>query len=109
MPEAVARIASDSLFEPIVRYVFPNEDYKGFVDDFRRIASVDDFQAKVMDKAIGNIVRATSADLRRIAAALDWNRKKAARLMKQMGLKAKIRAKKAYRVLNTTSPEVEPS
>nr|WP_284675838.1 IS3 family transposase [Neisseria subflava] len=27
---------------------------------------------------------------RRIAAALDWNRKKAARLMKQMGLKAKI-------------------
>ena len=32
-----------------------------------------------------------------IAAALDWNRKKAARLMKQMGLKAKIRAKKAYR------------
>ena len=34
---------------------------------------------------------------RRIAAALDWNRKKAARLMKQMGLKALIRAKKAYR------------
>ena len=63
VPEAVARIASDSLFEPIVRYVFPNEDYKGFVDDFRRIASVDDFQAKVMDKAIGNIVRATAADL----------------------------------------------
>ena len=63
VPEAVARIASDSLFEPIVRYVFPNEDYKGFVDDFRRIASVYDFQAKVMDKAIGNIVRATAADL----------------------------------------------
>ena len=34
---------------------------------------------------------------RRIAAALDWNRKKAARLMKQMELKALIRAKKAYR------------
>ena len=34
---------------------------------------------------------------RRIAAALDWNRKKAARLMRQLGLKAKIRAKKAYR------------
>ena len=63
VPEAVARIASDSLFEPIVRYVFPNEDYKGFVDDFRLIASVYDFQAKVMDKAIGNIVRATAADL----------------------------------------------
>ena len=63
VPEAVARIASDSLFEQIVRYVFPNEDYKTFVDDFRRIASVDDFQSKVMDKAIGNIVRATSADI----------------------------------------------
>ncbi|MGY5237266.1 IS3 family transposase [Neisseria sicca] len=34
---------------------------------------------------------------RRIAAALDWNRKKAARLMKQLELKALIRAKKAYR------------
>ncbi|HHK5989285.1 TPA: IS3 family transposase, partial [Neisseria subflava] len=34
---------------------------------------------------------------RRIAASLDWNRKKAARLMKQLGLKALIRAKKAYR------------
>ena len=34
---------------------------------------------------------------RRIAAALGWNRKKVARLMKHMGLKAKIRVKKAYR------------
>ncbi len=34
---------------------------------------------------------------RRIAAALDWNRKKVARLMKQLELKALIRAKKAYR------------
>ncbi|PLA39745.1 hypothetical protein CYK00_08980 [Neisseria sicca] len=34
---------------------------------------------------------------RRIAAALGWNRKKVARLMKQMELKALIRAKKAYR------------
>ena len=34
---------------------------------------------------------------RRIAAALDWNRKKAARLMRQLGLKSLIRAKKAYR------------
>ena len=33
---------------------------------------------------------------RRIAAALGWNRKKAARLMKQLELKALIRAKKAY-------------
>ena len=32
-------------------------------------------------------------------AALDWNRKKAARLMKQLELKALIRAKKAYRHL----------
>uniref|UniRef100_UPI0028E1D34E IS3 family transposase n=1 Tax=Neisseria sicca TaxID=490 RepID=UPI0028E1D34E len=34
---------------------------------------------------------------RRIAAALGWNRKKVARLMKQLELKALIRAKKAYR------------
>ncbi|MGN7039256.1 IS3 family transposase, partial [Neisseria sp. P0003.S003] len=34
---------------------------------------------------------------RRIAAELGWNHKKAARLMKQMELKALIRAKKAYR------------
>jgi len=34
---------------------------------------------------------------RRIAAALDWNRKKVARLMKQLELKALVRAKKAYR------------
>ncbi|WP_141752881.1 IS3 family transposase, partial [Neisseria sp. HMSC069H12] len=34
---------------------------------------------------------------RRIAVVLDWNRKKVARLMKQLGLKALIRAKKAYR------------
>lgn len=34
---------------------------------------------------------------RRIAAALGWNRKKVARLMRQLGLKALIRAKKAYR------------
>ncbi|AVR78091.1 hypothetical protein NM96_00770 [Neisseria mucosa] len=48
---------------------------------------------------------------RRIAAALDWNRKKAARLMKQMGLKAKIRAKKAYRhpAMGEISEHVETS
>ena len=34
---------------------------------------------------------------RRIAAALSWNLKKVARLMKLMGLKANVRPKKAYR------------
>ena len=63
MPEAVARIASDSLFEPIVRFVFPEEDYAAFVENFRRLGSVYDFQTKIMDKAICNIVRATATDL----------------------------------------------
>ena len=63
VPEAVARIASDSLFEPIVRFVFPEEDYAAFVENFRRLGSVYDFQTKIMDKAICNIVRATATDL----------------------------------------------
>ena len=48
VPEAVARIASDSLFEPIVRFVFPEEDYAAFVENFRRLGSVYDFQTKIM-------------------------------------------------------------
>lgn len=63
VPEAVARIASDSLFEAIVKFVFPQEDYGSFVERFKRLQTVYDFQTKIMDKAIGNIVRMTASDL----------------------------------------------
>lgn len=63
VPEAVARIASDSLFEPIVKFVFPQEDYGSFVERFKRLQTVYSFQAEIMDKAIGNIVKQTATSL----------------------------------------------
>lgn len=60
VPEAINRIASDTLFESIVKFVFPNEDFGEFVERFRKLDSVDDFQQKVMNTAIDNIVKRTT-------------------------------------------------
>ncbi|WP_416192206.1 IS3 family transposase [Neisseria sp. CCUG12390] len=45
---------------------------------------------------------------RRIAAVLSWNKKKVQRIMKLLGLKAKVRSKKAYRpqVIGETSKNI---
>lgn len=63
VPEAVVRIASDTLFEPIVKFVFPEEDYLCLVEKFKQIGSVYDFQTQIMDKAICNIVKYTATGL----------------------------------------------
>lgn len=63
VPEAVARIASDALFEPTVRFIFPDEDFGKFEKFFRTLDSVDDFQLKVMNSAIGNIIKQTTTSL----------------------------------------------
>ena len=45
---------------------------------------------------------------RRIGAVLSWNKKKAQRIMRLLGLKAKVRSKKAYRpqVIEETSKNI---
>lgn len=63
VPDAVNRIAQDVLFPYIVRFVFPQKDFKDFLEEFNRIKSVYEFQVKIMDKAICKVVEKTITKL----------------------------------------------
>ena len=63
VPAAVLRIAQDVLFPQIARFVFPEKDLSGFLEEFKKIKTVDEFQEKIMDKAIKRIVEETITNL----------------------------------------------
>jgi hypothetical protein len=63
VPAAVHRIAQDVLFPKIVNFVFPEKDFNSFLETFKQIKTVDEFQAKIMDKAIGKIIEKTITEL----------------------------------------------
>ena len=63
VPAAVHRIAQDVLFPRIAQFVFPEKDLKGFLEEFKRIKTVDQFQEKIMDKAIGRVVEESITNL----------------------------------------------
>jgi len=63
VPAAVHRIAQDVLFPKIIQFVFPDKDFNTFLEDFKKIKTADEFQEKVMDKAIRSIVEKTITNL----------------------------------------------
>jgi len=63
VPAAVHRIAQDALFPHIVKFIFPEKDLKGFLEEFKQIKTVNEFQVNIMNKAIGKIVEKTITNL----------------------------------------------
>ena len=63
VPAAVQRIAQDVLFPQIARFVFPEKDLNGFLEEFEQIKTVNEFQVKIMERAIGMIVAKTITNL----------------------------------------------
>ena len=62
IPAAIARVSADPLFEPLVSKLFPDTPVEQFRQEFLRISTIDEFQDKVMLKAIWSIVRKTCTD-----------------------------------------------
>lgn len=60
IPSAIARVAANPIFESIVRHLFPDADMSRFREEFLAIRTIDEFQEKVMLKAIWSIVHKTS-------------------------------------------------
>ena len=63
VPAAVHRIAQDILFPRIIQFLFPEKDLRGFLEEFKQIKTVDDFQVKIMNQAISSIVEKTITNL----------------------------------------------
>jgi len=63
VPAAVHRIAQDMLFPRIIQFVFPEKDLSNFLEAFKQIKTADEFQEKVMDKAIRSVVEKTITNL----------------------------------------------
>ena len=62
IPAAIARVASNPFFETLVRYLFPDTSVEAFRQEFLRITTIDEFQEKVMLKALRIIVHRTCTD-----------------------------------------------
>ncbi len=60
---AMRRIAGDARFSAVISHLFPGQDPAGFCDALRGIDSVDEFQTKVMDRAVWAIVRNSTTGL----------------------------------------------
>ena len=56
IPAAIARVGENPFFPSIVKYLFPDTDFQTFKEEFSKIRTIDDFQTKVMLKAIWTIV-----------------------------------------------------
>lgn len=63
IPAAVARVAADPVFGTIVRYLFPGTDIVQFRQEFLQIKTVQEFQERIMLKAIQSIIAKTSTGL----------------------------------------------
>jgi len=59
IPAAISRVASNPLFDTIVRYLFPDADVRQFKAEFLKISTIDEFQHKVMLNAVRSIVQKT--------------------------------------------------
>lgn len=63
IPAAVARVAADPVFGTIVHYLFPEADIPQFRQEFLKIKTVQEFQERIMLKAIQSIIAKTSTGL----------------------------------------------
>ena len=60
IPDAIKRISESIHFNKIVKHIFPDADLRTFIDNFRKIKTVDEFQVQVMDKVIRKILAQTT-------------------------------------------------
>jgi hypothetical protein len=63
VPAAVHRIAEDPLLEHIVQFVFPEKNVSDFITELKQIQTVEEFQGKIMDKAIRRVIDKTITHL----------------------------------------------
>ncbi|MDR2840243.1 MAG: acyltransferase [Paludibacter sp.] len=63
VPAAIRRIAENIYFPEIAKSIFPEKDINSFAREFKQIKTVDEFQSKIMYKAIGRIVETTVKEL----------------------------------------------
>ncbi len=59
VPEAIQRIAQDVFFPQIIQFLFPEKKFNIFLEDFKTISTVDEFQEKIMFKAVEKIINLT--------------------------------------------------
>ncbi len=63
VPAAVHRIAQDPLLPHIVRFAFPEKNVNDFIEELKQIRTVDEFQGKIMNKAICKVIEKTITKL----------------------------------------------
>ncbi|MDR1544213.1 MAG: acyltransferase [Prevotellaceae bacterium] len=63
VPEAVQRITENVYFPEIVRFIAPHRDINDFAEEFKKIKTVDEFQSKIMSKAIFAVIQKTIKEL----------------------------------------------
>jgi hypothetical protein len=59
VPSAVERIAENLYFPEIVKFIAPDADINAFADEFKKIKTTDEFQAKFMDMALRKVLATT--------------------------------------------------
>ena len=60
IPEAIKRVSESIYFYNVVKHIFPDADMRLFIDDFRKITTVEQFQVQVMDNVIRKIMAQTA-------------------------------------------------
>ena len=63
VPSAIERISENAYFPEVVKYLFPDTDVRVFTENFKKIQTADEFQIKIMDKAIHAILKKTAENL----------------------------------------------
>jgi len=63
VPSAIERISENAYFPEVVKYLFPDTDVRVFTENFKKIQTADEFQIKIMDKAIHAILKKTADNL----------------------------------------------
>lgn len=59
---AIRRVSESVHFPELVKFLFPEADLKQFTEDFRKIATVDQFQDQIMDRIIRTILKLTTKE-----------------------------------------------
>lgn len=62
IPAAIVRVGENPFFPAIVKYLFPDADFRTFKEEFSKIKTIDEFQTKVMLKAIWSIVHKSCSE-----------------------------------------------
>ncbi|MDD3691558.1 MAG: acyltransferase [Bacteroidales bacterium] len=63
IPAAIERVSKNKHFPAIINYLFPNVNIQSFIEDFKKIKTVNEFQTNIMYKVIWSIVNKSSSDL----------------------------------------------